>query len=160
MPICCRTLIPVSLKKCQFVSDFATCKTICFRTLMISLLFSHFNSKSSKPWFCFVSIRGSLFPPYLIAKSSDVQTQLNLALAWNRCDVARTRILDPENRAGWQDQISGSLGEELLFDALLQDKIDFVQLLIDNGVELKRFLTAERLEMLYRNVRLWYWFMF
>ena len=88
----------------------------------------------------------------LKARGSDVQTQLNLALAWNRCDVARTRILDPENRAGWQDQLSGPLGEELLFDALLQDKIDFVQLLIDNGVELKRFLTAERLEMLYRNV--------
>ena len=36
------------------------------------------------------------------ANKSDVQTQLNLALAWNRSDMARKEIFNVENRAAWQ----------------------------------------------------------
>ena len=36
------------------------------------------------------------------ANKSNVQTQLNLALAWNRCDMARREIFTSENRAAWQ----------------------------------------------------------
>ena len=38
----------------------------------------------------------------LSAKKSDLDTQLNLALAWNRCDVAKEKILTVENRQEWQ----------------------------------------------------------
>ena len=41
---------------------------------------------------------------------------------------------------------------DALFTALLQDKMDFVQLFIDNGVDLKRFLTYRRLRDLYDDV--------
>lgn len=38
----------------------------------------------------------------LVANKSDVQTQLNLALALNRSDLARKEIFTVENRAAWQ----------------------------------------------------------
>ena len=39
---------------------------------------------------------------HISANKSDVQTQLNLALAWNRSDMARKEIFNVENRAAWQ----------------------------------------------------------
>lgn len=36
------------------------------------------------------------------AKQSDAQSQVNLALVWNRSDVARQQIFIAENRAAWQ----------------------------------------------------------
>ncbi|TRY55610.1 hypothetical protein DNTS_021490 [Danionella cerebrum] len=53
--------------------------------------------------------------------------QLSLALAWNRV---------------------GSL-EQSMLDALVLDRVDFVKLLIENGVSMHRFLTLSRLEELY-----------
>ena len=38
----------------------------------------------------------------LKANKANAQTQLNLALAWNRCDIARQEIFTIENRAQWQ----------------------------------------------------------
>ena len=37
----------------------------------------------------------------LKANKADAQTQLNLALAWNRCDIARQEIFTMENRSNW-----------------------------------------------------------
>ena len=39
-------------------------------------------------------------------------------------------------------------------DALLDNKIDFVRLLLQNGVVMKEYLTLTRLEMLYNKVKL------
>ena len=39
-----------------------------------------------------------------------------------------------------------------MFTALVQDRADFVQLFLDNGVDLKRFLTTRTLWNLYCNV--------
>ena len=41
---------------------------------------------------------------------------------------------------------------EALFTALVHDKVDFVQLFLDSGVELKKFLTCKRLRDLYDDV--------
>ena len=41
---------------------------------------------------------------------------------------------------------------EAMFTALVQDRMDFVQLFIDNGVDLKRFLTVRKLRDLYDDV--------
>ena len=41
---------------------------------------------------------------------------------------------------------------ETMFTALVQDRVDFVQLFMDNGVDLKRFLTVQRLRDLYDDV--------
>lgn len=42
--------------------------------------------------------------------------------------------------------------EQAMLDALVMDRVDFVKLLIENGVNLHRFLTIPRLEDLYNTV--------
>ncbi|XP_069786744.1 transient receptor potential cation channel subfamily M member 6 isoform X2 [Narcine bancroftii] len=74
------------------------------------------------------------------ASASD---QLNLALAWDRVDIAKRNIL-----VYGQHWKVGSL-EQAMLDALLMDRVDFVKLLIENGVSMHRFLTISRLEELY-----------
>lgn len=39
-----------------------------------------------------------------------------------------------------------------MLDALVMDRVDFVKLLIENGVSMHRFLTISRLEELYNTV--------
>lgn len=39
-----------------------------------------------------------------------------------------------------------------MMDALVLDRVDFVKLLIENGVNMQRFLTIPRLEELYNTV--------
>lgn len=39
-----------------------------------------------------------------------------------------------------------------MLDALVMDRVDFVKLLIENGVSMHRFLTINRLEELYNTV--------
>ena len=41
---------------------------------------------------------------------------------------------------------------DAMFTALVQERVDFVQLFMDSGVELKTFLTRERLHALYKTV--------
>ncbi|XP_054582963.1 transient receptor potential cation channel subfamily M member 6 [Eptesicus fuscus] len=69
--------------------------------------------------------------------------QLNLAMAWNRMDIAKKHILIHGQH--WKP---GSL-EQAMLDALVMDRVDFVRLLIEYGVNLHRFLTIPRLEELY-----------
>lgn len=45
----------------------------------------------------------------------------------------------------------GSLRHAML-DALVQDKVDFVELLIEKGVNMNKFLTITNLEELYNTV--------
>lgn len=47
----------------------------------------------------------------------------------------------------------GSL-EQAMLDALVLDRVDFVKLLIENGVSMHRFLTLSRLEELYNTVKI------
>lgn len=51
----------------------------------------------------------------------------------------------------WLDFQVGSL-EQAMLDALVLDRVDFVKLLIENGVSMHRFLTISRLEELYNTV--------
>uniref|UniRef100_A0A8C4TQL8 non-specific serine/threonine protein kinase n=1 Tax=Falco tinnunculus TaxID=100819 RepID=A0A8C4TQL8_FALTI len=69
--------------------------------------------------------------------------QLNLALAWNRLDIAKKHIL-----VYGQHWKVGAL-EQAMLDALVMDRVDFVKLLIEHGVNMHRFLTISRLEELY-----------
>uniref|UniRef100_A0ACB8ER95 Transient receptor putative cation channel sub M member 6 n=1 Tax=Sphaerodactylus townsendi TaxID=933632 RepID=A0ACB8ER95_9SAUR len=69
--------------------------------------------------------------------------QLNLALAWNRVDIAKKHIL-----VYGQHWKAGSL-EQAMLDALVMDRVEFVKLLIEYGVNVHRFLTISRLEELY-----------
>ncbi|XP_048780497.1 transient receptor potential cation channel subfamily M member 2-like isoform X2 [Ostrea edulis] len=79
----------------------------------------------------------------LKANKDQIFDQLKLALAWNRIDIAKSEIFT-------EDKIwpLGSLNE-ILHSAITQDRVDFVDLLLDNGISLKDFVTTERLLLLY-----------
>ena len=40
-----------------------------------------------------------------------------------------------------------------MFEALVKERVEFVDLLLENGVSMSSFLTARRLEDLYKSVR-------
>jgi hypothetical protein len=42
--------------------------------------------------------------------------------------------------------------EEAMMDALVLNRLDFVKLLLENGVSMKEFLTVSRLEEMYNSV--------
>ncbi|XP_074649507.1 transient receptor potential cation channel subfamily M member-like 2 isoform X2 [Tubulanus polymorphus] len=86
----------------------------------------------------------------LRANKSNIQSQLNFALAWNRVDIARSEIFSAENRPHWK----GSLDcmNDAMSAAIVQNNVEFVQLFLDVGIELKRFLTVQRLKDLYSQV--------
>lgn len=69
--------------------------------------------------------------------------QLGLALAWNRVDIARSEIF-----VYGQEWPPNAL-EEAMLQALEHDRTEFVKLLLENGVSMKKFLTIPRLEKLY-----------
>ncbi|PAV69075.1 hypothetical protein WR25_21949 [Diploscapter pachys] len=69
--------------------------------------------------------------------------QLSLALAWNRVDIARSDIFTVGQE--W----SQSALHSAMLEALIHDRVDFVRLLLENGVNMQRFLTFDKLESLY-----------
>uniref|UniRef100_A0A8C3EPT5 non-specific serine/threonine protein kinase n=1 Tax=Corvus moneduloides TaxID=1196302 RepID=A0A8C3EPT5_CORMO len=69
--------------------------------------------------------------------------QLDLALAWNQLDIAKKHIL-----VYGQHWKVGAL-EQAMLNALVMDRVDFVKLLIEHGVNMHRFLTISHLEELY-----------
>ncbi|VDM92442.1 unnamed protein product, partial [Litomosoides sigmodontis] len=69
--------------------------------------------------------------------------QLALALAWNRVDIARSDIF-----VLGQDWPKAALHNAMM-EALINDRVDFVRLLLENGVSMGNFLTIGRLEELY-----------
>ena len=74
--------------------------------------------------------------------------QLSLALAWNRCDIATKEIF-----TYGQVWPPGAL-EHAMFEALDNDRVDFVRLLLEQGVNMNKFLKVSRLEALYNSVSL------
>ncbi|XP_042350815.1 transient receptor potential cation channel subfamily M member 2 [Plectropomus leopardus] len=63
--------------------------------------------------------------------------QLELAIAWNRVDIAETEIFTEESQ--WK---SSDL-HWAMFSALVSNKPEFVSLLLENGVSLREFLQDE-----------------
>lgn len=76
-------------------------------------------------------------------EAQDFLDELKLAVAWNRVDIAKSDIFNGD--VEWK---ACDL-EEVMMDALLNDKPDFVRLFVDNGVNLGEFLTYGRLQELY-----------
>uniref|UniRef100_A0A8D0G0K7 Transient receptor potential cation channel subfamily M member 1 n=1 Tax=Strix occidentalis caurina TaxID=311401 RepID=A0A8D0G0K7_STROC len=92
-------------------------------------------------------IEMSILTALLKGTNVSAPDQLSLALAWNRVDIARSQIFVFGHH--WP---VNSL-EQAMLDALVLDRVDFVKLLIENGVNMQHFLTIPRLEELY-NTRL------
>uniref|UniRef100_A0A4X2L3R0 Transient receptor potential cation channel subfamily M member 5 n=1 Tax=Vombatus ursinus TaxID=29139 RepID=A0A4X2L3R0_VOMUR len=72
--------------------------------------------------------------------------ELKLAVAWDRIDIAKSEIFSGD--VEWK---SSDL-EEVMMDALVNDKPEFVRLFVDNGASVPDFLTYGRLQELYRAV--------
>nr|XP_033783909.1 transient receptor potential cation channel subfamily M member 5 isoform X2 [Geotrypetes seraphini] len=72
--------------------------------------------------------------------------ELKLAVAWNRVDIAKSEIFNGD--VEWRPRDL----EEVLMDALVNDKPDFVKLFIDNGANMYDFLTYGRLQDLYCSI--------
>ncbi|OWK58862.1 Transient receptor potential cation channel subfamily M member 3 [Lonchura striata] len=88
-------------------------------------------------------IEMSILTALLKGTNASAPDQLSLALAWNRVDIARSQIFVFGHH--WP---VNSL-EQAMLDALVLDRVDFVKLLIENGVNMQHFLTIPRLEELY-----------
>ncbi|XP_076249025.1 transient receptor potential cation channel, subfamily M [Calliopsis andreniformis] len=77
------------------------------------------------------------------SKQLSAAEQLSLSLIWNRVDIARSEIF-----VYGQKWPPGAL-EQAMMQALQHDRIDFVKLLLENGVSMRKFLSIPRLEELY-----------
>lgn len=71
--------------------------------------------------------------------------QLQLALTWNRVDIARKEIF-----VYGQEWPTGSLNQAMM-NALVLGRVDFVKILLENGVSMQNFLTISHLEELYNS---------
>ncbi|XP_015750846.1 PREDICTED: transient receptor potential cation channel subfamily M member 3-like [Acropora digitifera] len=80
----------------------------------------------------------------LKAEHASAADQLTLALIWNRADIARTEIFTENQK--WE---MAAL-EEAMMDALGNNRVKFVNLLLENGVCMGKFLTTPRLLELYK----------
>ena len=94
---------------------------------------------------------------------------MDTIMSWNRPDIAKKYVLltgteievfskyfiKDKKRNVWINLLFLSkkqILEEKMFEALAQDKVDFVQLLLEYGVNLNKFLTFKRLQDLYNAV--------
>ncbi|XP_045135397.1 transient receptor potential cation channel trpm-like isoform X2 [Portunus trituberculatus] len=87
----------------------------------------------------------SILSALLHAQRLNPPEQLSLALTWNRVDIARSHVFCED--VEWS---KGSL-EQAMMDALVNDRIEFVKLLLEQGVIMNKFLTIQRLEELYNS---------
>ncbi|XP_078457755.1 transient receptor potential cation channel subfamily M member 5 isoform X1 [Lampetra planeri] len=77
-------------------------------------------------------------------EAAEYKDELNLALAWNQMDIAKSEIFN--GNIAWKAKDL----EESMHVALVSDKPDFVKLFVENGVNIGAFLTLKRLQQLYR----------
>ncbi|CAL8076438.1 unnamed protein product [Calicophoron daubneyi] len=79
----------------------------------------------------------------LIKTNSRITVQLNLAFAWDRSDIVETKILQQGQ------EVEPESLYPLMMRSLLKNKIEFMKVLLKNGVSLREFLTFEKLHQLY-----------
>uniref|UniRef100_A0A8C6XHV8 Transient receptor potential cation channel subfamily M member 2 n=1 Tax=Naja naja TaxID=35670 RepID=A0A8C6XHV8_NAJNA len=70
--------------------------------------------------------------------------QLKLAVAWNRVDIARSEIFTEDHE--WK------VGRLQMTSALIANKPEFVKLFLEQGIQLKEFVTWDTLLYLYENM--------
>uniref|UniRef100_UPI00398E70EC transient receptor potential cation channel subfamily M member 2 n=1 Tax=Pristiophorus japonicus TaxID=55135 RepID=UPI00398E70EC len=72
--------------------------------------------------------------------------QLKLAVTWNRVDIAKSNIFTEDKE--WK----ASHLHQAMFAALVGNKPGFVELFLENGVNLREFLSPDILVRLYNNI--------
>ncbi|XP_052244279.1 transient receptor potential cation channel subfamily M member-like 2 [Dreissena polymorpha] len=94
----------------------------------------------------FNEIDVAMLQAVLRATNYQIMDKLRLALAWNRIDLAKSDIFTDVNHVE-----IGNL-DGLMLGAIQLYRVDFIRLFLDHGVSLKRFLTKERLCLLYKGI--------
>ncbi|CAF3851913.1 unnamed protein product [Rotaria sp. Silwood2] len=69
--------------------------------------------------------------------------QFRLTLSWNRPDIAQTCLLTKRL------ELTQAQLDVCMFEALVDNHVEYIKLLIENGVSIKTFLTFNRLQALY-----------
>ncbi|OWF39756.1 transient receptor potential cation channel subfamily M member 2-like [Mizuhopecten yessoensis] len=82
-------------------------------------------------------------------KRDNSLSQLKLALCWNRIDIANSEIMRDMSRQSLETALADN---DMIMSALGLDRVDFMDLFMDNGVDINTFLTAKRLKQLYHEV--------
>ncbi|XP_070579637.1 transient receptor potential cation channel subfamily M member-like 2 isoform X2 [Ptychodera flava] len=82
--------------------------------------------------------------------NGNIKEQLKLAVALNRCDIAKDQIITSERRLEWQ-KCTDSL-DEVVESALIDNKADFVEFFLAHIVDMDSFLTYDRLCSLYEKI--------
>lgn len=83
---------------------------------------------------------------FLIFFVYKIDLQLSLTLAWDRVDILQSEVLKNN-----QD-LSMHAFNNFMINILLLNRVEFVKILLENGLSLKKFLTINRLEDLYNRV--------
>ncbi|XP_046549419.1 LOW QUALITY PROTEIN: transient receptor potential cation channel subfamily M member 3-like [Haliotis rubra] len=76
----------------------------------------------------------------------DRLNQLKLALTWNRADIAQEEIFREDVNWNQEHLI------EAMTMALEEDKVDFVKLILNQGIIMREYLTVQKLESLYNKI--------
>ncbi|KAK3094835.1 hypothetical protein FSP39_006870 [Pinctada imbricata] len=92
-----------------------------------------------------IAILSALLKSKAAQRNEEIRlSQLKLALTWNRSDIAQEEIFRED--VLWP---MGSL-DGVMMEAILEDRVEFVQLILQQNVVMKEFLTKSRLEELYK----------
>ncbi|XP_052709281.1 transient receptor potential cation channel subfamily M member-like 2 isoform X1 [Crassostrea angulata] len=83
----------------------------------------------------------------LKATRSNTNTQLSLALAWNMPDIAKNEIFTASNKTNYQKLDL----HDAMMSAFIQDRLEFVKLFLENGIDLSQFLDIHNLWKLFVN---------
>uniref|UniRef100_K1RG60 Transient receptor potential cation channel subfamily M member 3 n=1 Tax=Magallana gigas TaxID=29159 RepID=K1RG60_MAGGI len=97
---------------------------------------------------CLKQLREALQHRELIeisATRSNTNTQLSLALAWNMPDIAKNEIFTASNKTNYQKLDL----HDAMMSALIQDRLEFVKLFLENGIDLSQFLDIHNLWKLF-----------
>ena len=94
---------------------------------------------------CGQDIELTILRAFLNSRKNEYYENLKLALQWNRNDIAKTDIFTGE------EEFKSYQLANLMEMALIQNKPEFVELLLENGLNLKSFLTVRRLCFLYNS---------
>ncbi|XP_041459667.1 transient receptor potential cation channel subfamily M member-like 2 isoform X2 [Lytechinus variegatus] len=94
-----------------------------------------------------MDIDGAILHALLKANKGRIQDQLRLALIWNRVDVAKREIFTDDREWG-----KGQLNESLRY-ALVNNQVNFIELFLEQGVNLKEYLTIKEMTILYNEIR-------
>jgi hypothetical protein len=87
---------------------------------------------------------------YFLARKNKYYENLKLALQWNRSDIAKSDIFTGE------EEFKPYQLATLMEMALIQNKPEFIELLLETGLNLKSFLTIRRLCFLYNSNKVFF----